>query len=45
MAWCSDDDGAGERDKWAFDVSDSPISPTRDSSSAVGPCFEVVGFT
>ena len=25
-----DGDGAGERDKWAFDVVDSPISPTRD---------------
>jgi len=27
--WCSDDDGVGERDKWVFDVADSPISPTR----------------
>ena len=28
--WCSDDDGVGKRNKWAFDVADSPISPTRN---------------
>jgi len=28
--WCSDDDGAGKHDKWAFDVVDSSISPNRD---------------
>lgn len=28
--WGSGEDSAGEREKWAFDVADSPISPTRD---------------
>jgi len=39
-----DDDGAGERDSWAFDVADLSffsLLATGDSSPAVGPCVEV----